>query len=110
MKIVQLLNRDTKWCQHALARDGNGKPINCLDVLYLDQGRRTLDLAKNAKSFSLYGAICHCYGEQDHEQVADKIHEGMRKVLGKDPWIAEFNDDEKTTFEDVKAVIQAAGV
>lgn len=109
MKINQLLRKDTKWAQGALARDKQGNPVNCLDLKYFSNGK-TYDLAKHAVSFSLHGAICKCYDYDDHEQVADKIHNAMRHVLGKDMPIAHFNDDEKTTFEDIKRVIAEAGV
>lgn len=110
MKIAQLLSKESKWCKNALAKDKNGKAVNCLDVLYLDQGRRTFDLGKNAASFSLYGAVCKCYDYDDHENVLEKLHQAMRKILGKDMVLAEFNNSDKTIFENVKAVIIEAGV
>ncbi len=109
MKISQLLNKEQKWIKGTLARDGNGKQINCLDILYLDQGRRTLDLGRKAVAWSLYGAIATCYVYDDHENVLDKIRQVMRG-LGTNMHIAAFNDHESTTFEIIKKIIQEAGV
>lgn len=109
MKINQLLSKESKWCKGALARDKNGKPINCLDIKYFDNGR-DIDYGKNAVAYSLYGAISHVYQYDDHENVLDKLHAAMRKVFGKDMVLAVFNDSEKTTFKMVKKVIEEAEV
>lgn len=109
MRVSQLLSKENRWTKNALARDGNGKAIDCLDLIHFHNGH-TLDLGKNAVAYSILGAIAHCYSPDDHEQVLDKIHSAMRKVLNDDMYIAKFNDAETTTFEDVKKVIEIAGV
>lgn len=109
MKINQLLKKESKWTKNALARDKHGNVISCLDVKYFSNGK-TLDLAKHAVSFSLYGAICTCYDYDDHEHVVEKIRNAIKKVIGKDTYIAKFNNNEKTTFEDIRKVIEEAGI
>lgn len=110
MKINQLLSKENRWCKDALARDKDGKSVPTLDIRYYDQGRRPLDLGQKAYSFSLYGAICKCYEYDDHERVVDKIHQALKKVIGRDMVIAVFNNHEQTTFEQIKKVIQEAEV
>jgi hypothetical protein len=110
MKISQLLSKESKWTKGALARDKDGKIISCIDTLYVDQGRKTFDLAKKAASWSLYGAIFRCYDWDDHEQVTEKLHSAMKKILGEDMYIARFNDHEKTNYSKIKQVVEEAGV
>jgi hypothetical protein len=109
MKISQLLTKESKWCKGALARDKNGKPINCLDIKYFDKGG-TIDFGKNAVAYSLMGAISHCYFYDDHDSVLEKLHQAMRTVLRKDMSVADFNNHEQTRFEILKEVIAEAGV
>lgn len=109
MRISQLLHKESNWCQGALARDAHGKAIHCLDLIHFYNGH-TLDLGKDAVAYSIPGAISYCYTYDDHEQVLDKIHSAMIKVLGDNPYISVFNDSEKTTFADVKKIIDIAAV
>lgn len=109
MKIQQLLTKESKWCKGALARDKNGKSINCLDVKTYAGGKE-IDFGKNAVAWSLPGAISICYSQDDHENICDKIHAAMRGLRIKHEYISQFNDAENTTFDQVKWVIEDAEV
>lgn len=97
MTITKLLNRASKWTKGAYARDKEG-------LIELARG-------KNAVCWCAAGAVFKCYRLGRRNAIFIKIAE----ALGKNPAehdaftvVTEFNDDPKTTFKQLRAVIRRA--
>lgn len=117
MKISNLINREAKWTKDCLARDKQGRVLRSLDCFYLAKfdkdGKIYYQEFKQdelAYSYSLQGAVTKCYSIDDHENVMSKLSAAILKHTGKNIYVARFNDDQDTKFEDVKAVLKIANV
>ena len=91
MKISKLLSKESKWCQghNALKEDNSFAPTSS---------------AKAAK-WCLLGAAYRCYGKNISKYYS--ILELIRKELGIiSNWkIAKYNDHPRTTFKDIKYLV-----
>ena len=67
---------------------------------------------RKIKSMSLHGALGYFFSyEKEPErrnQMINKLRKSIEQVTGKRYYIAEFNDKESTTFEDLVKVIKLA--
>ncbi len=107
MNLRKVFILESKWTQGCAARDGNGKP---LDLTFINR-----DIPKQVKlleSFSLQGAVAWYFPfetrTEERYRILDKLRNAVRKYTGKDVYVAEFNDDPKTTFEDIQKVLKIA--
>jgi hypothetical protein len=104
MKISELLNAADRWCKGNMAKTAEGK--NC--------GVANPD----AQSFCLVGAAVKCYpGPIAQDIVMRKIRVAIAGLgfeytshFRPTVWISDFNDDARITFDQVRAVIERAGV
>jgi len=93
VKVKTLLNKPEKWIKG-----------------YFSNGGR----------YCLVGALMECYGtprQVEFKEAATKVRTAinelskLRKVkLAKKPNIIRFNDNPKTTFKDIRAVLKLANV
>ena len=87
MKIKDLLTDKTKWTRRNYAVKEAGHPVHFSDP--------------EAVAFCMYGAIDKCYRtSHDNQRVVDLVRDSLPSE------IAQWNDDPKTTFEDVKAIVE----
>jgi hypothetical protein len=92
MTLQELFTDETKWCKGAVARDANGYPV--------------LSDSPSAVCWCLYGGIEICYPDDFYaaeSKFTDALPEGFLEV-------SQFNDDDETTFADVRAAIERAGI
>ena len=117
--LASLINKPEKWTQDCLARDRDGNAVPSFDVLHEldiwndDPGEVRFivtDYSRGARSFSLYGAIAHCYDSDRREQVCDKVRRAITAVTGRAESIASFNNRPETTFKEIKDVMLLANV
>lgn len=101
-KMLELLDKSSKWTKGVNARDKNGKECNARQ--------------KKAVCFCLNGALNKCYPRSTTRERAEHALEEACKELfprrtGKCGWrhIA-FNDSKATTFADVRKVLKKANV
>lgn len=96
MKIKDLLSDESKWIKRNNAQDKDG------NVVYID--------SDDACKFCLFGAVRRCYRTHyEQEQVADIINDiVVDNNLSKN--FIKFNDDPRTTFEDIRKVLEEADV
>jgi hypothetical protein len=101
-KLVELLSDQTRWCKLNAALDERGKSCHPTEA--------------RAYAFCLVGGLAHCYSHD-----TDKWLEARRllfaAILEKYPTrpaiqrtLTNFNDAPDTTFEMVRAVLEAADV
>lgn len=96
MKIKELLNSPEKWTQSAYAKDAVGDSCSSTEP--------------QAVCWCLLGAIHRCYPEP---KESDKV---WRKILAAITLeshfvsISSFNDNEETTFEQVRDILEMADV
>ena len=92
MTVQELLSDESKWTKGTNARGEDKGPIH--------PGN------SEAKCFCLIGAIAKCYltGTDGYFQAIEKLR---RQINGPIPG---FNDDPKTTFADIRRVIEAANI
>lgn len=117
MKIADLITSEAKWTKDCLGRDKEGNAMNSFDGIYDakydKQGKIFYEekhLDELAKSFSLHGAVIKCYSQDHRASVLGKLSKAIEQYTGKKKYIAQFNNEPTTSYEDVKAVIQIAGV
>jgi hypothetical protein len=104
MKISELLNTADRWCKGHMARNAAGQ--SC------ETG------SPDAQSFCLVGATVKCYPKIDEQECAMRKIRAAIAELGFEytyhfrptVWISDFNDDARITFDQVRAVIERAGV
>jgi hypothetical protein len=108
MKISRLLLNESKWTKGCLGRDKNGNPINSFNILHCDG--KEVDLGKDAVSFSLYGAVVRLYQGDGQAEVFLKLGEAVRRYSGRKIWLAQWNDEQETTFADIQAVLELANL
>lgn len=89
MKLKEWLTKE-RWCQHALVINyGMATERRCLE-----------------------GGLIKCYGDHTVEMV-DAKRKVERQIDAKSGYpysLAAFNDADRTSYEDVKAVLEAADV
>lgn len=117
MKITSVLTKENKWTKNCLARDKDGKPMTSLDTFFLAKFDKDGNIYYQefhqdelAASFSLQGAVIHCYPIDDHEHVMNKLSQAISSYSKKKLYVAQFNDHPDTTYEDVISVARMAQV
>jgi hypothetical protein len=94
MKILDLLNRRTKWTQFTRARN--------------KQGDRVPPCDPKAVCWCLIGAAEKCYPTPvERQKVFDRISEALN---GKALFISHFNDHSLTTFAHIRRILRKANV
>lgn len=88
MKVKELLSSKSKWTKGATARDSQGSGCYCNSL--------------SACCWCLSGAIYHCYPDDDE---ANSIHLLVRINLEGFRGVIDFNDNESTSFEEIKALV-----
>jgi hypothetical protein len=65
----------------------------------------------DANCWCLHGAIIKCYGRQNDEasEARTKLYKAIEETYGRNS-IAMFNDDKRTTFEDIQKIIKEANI
>jgi hypothetical protein len=103
MKIKELLKSEEKWTKDEAARDKDGDRVS--------------ESSDRAVSFCLVGAFWKCYPDGDDETrrklanvILEKHPDRALPHLMPSNVIIDFNDNQNTTFEDVRAVLEAADV
>lgn len=96
MKIKELLTDESRWCKGHVARNKYGE-------------KEDIE-SEQAVCWCLSGAIGKCYPYKDRNAISLKIRDAIVKHLGYVLGTIAFNDDKKTTFEDVRKVIELADV
>lgn len=95
MKIQELFDNKSKWTKGYLASNSNGDLCNVYD--------------RDAQCFCLIGAIYHCYRGEQTSEVLNKVRKEISNQLkindSDNVSIAEFNDSDLTSFEDIKKMV-----
>lgn len=97
MKIKELLSDESKWTKGWVARDSDKTPVNAL--------------SEKAVCWCLEGAVRKCYSSETilcptaeyfvkMNELSDAVH---KKYAVSVPG---FNDDDNTTFEQVKQLVE----
>lgn len=97
MKVRELLADPAKWTKGASAKlaDGTTAPFS----------------HEKAVCWCLMGATFRCYdSDHDLDHALMKLRKAITDKTGRVIGIAGFNDDEKTTHEDILAVCRDADV
>lgn len=117
MKISSLLHREDRWAKNCIAKDKSGKVLPDINTFYLQRidkkGNIYYQEFRNddfAYSYSLQGAVIKLYDLDERENVMHKLSMAIEKYTGKNYYVAQFNNLPDTTFEDIKKVIEEAGV
>jgi hypothetical protein len=108
MKLSKLLYKESRWTKGCLGRTKDGTPINSLDIRHRDG--HEYDPSREIESYSLYGAIIHLFEGDGRQEVILKVGNAVRQYSGRKIWLAQWNDDPMTSFEDVKAVLEIANL
>ncbi len=107
MKISRLIYRSDRWCQGSLAVNKFGKKLSSLNIYHTSDGKE-YDPSKDCVAYSLYGAVAHLYGPDGQGDVLVKLGDAARRYVGRQIWLAEFNDAPTTKFEDIQKVLRMA--
>lgn len=101
--VKNLLSSHHKWTKNTSFRDGKGEVILSLD--------ECKDGSAPAR-FCLIGALTYCYGDYTpkFKAACKKLVKALPDDYKKFEDVVGFNDDEKTTFKDVKRVLNKANV
>jgi hypothetical protein len=98
VKVRELLTDRSKWTQQVAARNADGLCVS--------------HDSPEASCFCLIGALQHCYPDTDiryklYDRIADELDKNgsLRYRSCPDVLIIRWNDEEKRTFEEVKALI-----
>jgi len=107
-RLLELLDQEGKWCQHAEARDAHGLPVSCD--------------ADSAAAWDVTGALYQLFGEDRaaalYVQLDRHIH-GKRRDFGWPPRDSEldamealqaFNDGADASFELVRSRLESMPV
>ncbi len=95
MKIKELLNDKTKWCQQHAAVDHNDNP--------------TCPRGPDAVRWCLIGALLKCDPAED-SAVLEKLQSTIQQITGKYGGVIGYNDAPTTRFEDIQHLLQLADV
>jgi hypothetical protein len=99
MKVKDLLSTEDKWTKRHAARNKLSVPVQVHDL--------------TAVKFCLMGALDKCYlgGSPDVNAYLKAYNTLNRVILNtKGKSIITFNDDDNTTFEDIKRVLEDTGI
>lgn len=103
-KLISFFKSKNYWVQNAFAVDKDGNPIN-LNINTEHEETRIY-------AMSLHGAIAYLFSferEGDRRiQVMNRISKAIAIYKKKNMYIAEFNNSEQTSFEDIQAVLKIA--
>lgn len=102
MTMLEVFNNQSCWTKGTLARDatGNSVPFDSPD----------------ACKWCLSGAFCKVYGKHNANIFNSKFMKMVEVVKGRFPGnlnfglITNFNDDRKTTFNDIVNIVREAGL
>lgn len=89
-KIKELFSDSSKWTQGEYAKDAKG------NMVWVDSPK--------AVCWCLEGAVRHCYPPSKWCETYAKLH----NELG--GWASVWNDNNKRTFEEVKALVEKLDV
>ncbi|MCG3126713.1 MAG: hypothetical protein CHACPFDD_01566 [Phycisphaerae bacterium] len=108
VKLLELLDQNGRWCQHAEAQDAGGDPVHCDDA--------------SAAAWDVTGALYCLFGAKRAGvlcvQLDRHIH-GKRRDFGwpqQDPELVamvalqSFNDRPETTFEVIRSWLESLPV
>jgi hypothetical protein len=105
MKVKDLLTDESKWCKNLPAVD--------------KEGRQTTTRSPTACKWCLMGAIVKCYVEtrppfyESYCAARYKVLNAIREIHGnlyEEGYISLFNDGPKTTFAEIREVLERADV
>jgi hypothetical protein len=96
IKVREILTDASKWTQFADARDAEGKVCD----VYSDR----------AVSFCLWGALERAYSENELVAATERIGEAIGTRAAGMVSVRAWNDDKRRTFEEVREVVEKAGV
>ena len=101
MKISELLKDESCWTKSQFARDVNNVPV--------EPG------SPDACSWCLIGALDKCYastttGSEARTKLTDAVRQYSEPQCGSGWGVSTYNDREQTTFADIKAILEIAGV
>jgi hypothetical protein len=105
MKVSELLTEPARWCKGTMAKTATGSACTVTNP--------------DAQSFCLIGATVKCYPKIAEQEQAMRTLRVAISELGfgyyvkhfrPTVWISDFNDDARITFDQVRAVIERAGV
>lgn len=106
MRLKNFFKSPSSWVKGYLAVDMNDDPINLNEYTEFEMRDRKI------KAMSLHGAIGYFYSyEREPEQrnkIIAKIRKAIEKHTGKNLYIAQFNNAETTSFEDIVSVLKIA--
>lgn len=92
MKPSELLCDESKWCKYFGALDAVDLPVGPTDPL--------------ACRWCLIGAVFHTIDGHDARMAAiAKLHDAAKRRTGSGV-VSNFNDNPKTTFQDIQEILQ----
>lgn len=95
MKVSELLDRPERWCQGESARRDDGSPTGIM--------------LEDAASWCLIGAVNKCIdNHQERIESYDKLQLALLMKFQRMGPLAIWNDDPTRTFDDIKALLEAA--
>lgn len=94
MTVRELLSEEKKWTKGNYAKDDNGFALNYHELR-----------SSRAVCWCLSDAIDYCY---DLISEQDEARNKIAELIGDN--ITGFNDNEKTTFADIRRVIEEARI
>lgn len=105
MTLNDWFKHSGRWCQEHYAVLHNGTPVS---INYIGKSEETK--IKKVAKFSLHGALAYFYSYDERMEERYKIYDRLKKAIfqhtGKNYYIAQFNNDPATTFEDIKQVLK----
>lgn len=106
MKLSNFFKTQNSWTKKTSARNIDGQSIN-LNLYHPDISK---ERETRVESLSLYGALAFFFSQEKEperrEREAMKLKKAISLYTGKNFYIAEFNDLNNTSFEDIKNVIK----
>lgn len=98
MKMIELLKGPECWTQGANARRPDGSGTDSRDP--------------EACQWCLIGAFVKCYGHTGTAESPEyqKLRDAIKEVIGYNESIICFNDLRAKSFDDIKKVLELAGV
>ena len=106
MRLSNFFKTPSSWIKGNLAVDMDNIPINMMAYSEIEMRDRKI------KAMSLHGALGYFYNFEKEPERRNKMMNNLRKAIsfysGKNYNIAEYNNLESTTFEDIVKVIKIA--
>lgn len=109
MKISNLLYREDRWIKGALAKSKDGTMLQNLNIYHFDGGKE-IDPSVQCVAYSLQGAIVRLYSGDSQGDMFIRLGNIVRNYFGQKVYLAQWNDDPATSFQDVKNVLKLAGL